>query len=203
MITLSEQIFETSFSKSIDDYHILDNVEQPLKCPFAENSFEAMLYKKNWIDTIQWHLEDIIRDQNIKPEYALTIKRKIDSLNQNRTDLVEKIDIYIYNNLKQYKANKDCYINTESIGWAIDRLSILFLKIYHMKIETEREDSEEQHKKTCKEKLDVLNKQKQTLVFSITELYKNVVEGKAKFETYFQMKMYNDKDLNPILYNKK
>ena len=151
------------FQQSIADYHKTDNVDAPINNPYEFRSIEYFLYLKNWIDTVQWHLEDIIRDPNIDPVAALALKRRIDKSNQERTDLVEMIDSYWLDMYKDVKVAEDATINTESPAWAIDRLSILALKIYHMQAEVERNDADEEHKAKCKAKLDVLLAQRTDL----------------------------------------
>ena len=159
-----------------------------------------MMYKKAWIDTVQWHLEDVIRKPSIDPKEALVIKRRIDKSNQDRTDMVEEIDDYFFQKFKDITSIKDAILNTETPAWAIDRLSILELKIYHMRIESERESADESHKLNCLEKLKVLLLQRENLSTAIDQLLTNISAGKVKAVTYKQMKMYNDKKLNPELY---
>ena len=191
------------FKKSIDDYHIKDDISQSSNNPFNKNQIEFLLYQKNWIDTVQWHLEDIIRDPGIDPVEALKIKRTIDSSNQRRTDLVEYIDSFFFKKYKKVKIQSNATFNTESPAWAVDRLSILALKIYHMRKETERKDVDQKHIKNCVEKLDVLNQQNKDLCTSIDELIIDIENGQKYMKTYKQMKMYNDEDLNPVLYKTK
>jgi len=189
------------FQASINEYHIKDSVDQSFENKFLKDQvFESMMYKKAWIDTVQWHLEDIIRKPSIDPKEALVIKRRIDKSNQDRTDMVEEIDDYFFQKFKDITSRKDAILNTETPAWAIDRLSILELKIYHMKIESERESADESHKLNCLEKLNVLLLQRENLSTAIDQLLTNISEGKVKAVTYKQMKMYNDKKLNPELY---
>lgn len=190
------------FNKAIHHYHIGDDVNAVSKNPQQEGSLEHLLYSKNWIDTVQWHLEDIIRDEQINPVEALALKRRIDSSNQKRTDLVENIDQYFFEKYQNISAHEDALINTETIAWAIDRLSILALKIYHMKIEVERESATVEHKIKCNQKLQVLLEQQKDLTISIDQLIENIESGNVKMKVYKQMKMYNDASLNPILYKK-
>lgn len=190
------------FNQCITDYHITDNVDSPIKNPYEENTIENILYKKNWIDTVQWHLEDIIRDPNIEPTEALKIKRRIDNSNQDRTDLVEEIDSYFRNKYKDVTANAGATINTESPAWAIDRLSILALKIYHMSAEVTRKDAEAEHVKKCQFKLDILKEQQTDLSSAIDQLLSDIESGNKFMKVYRQMKMYNDPALNPVLYKK-
>ena len=189
------------FQTSINEYHIKDSVDQSFENKFLKDQvFESMMYKKAWIDTVQWHLEDIIRKPSIDPKEALVIKRRIDKSNQDRTDMVEEIDDYFFQKFKDITSRKDAILNTETPAWAIDRLSILELKIYHMKIESERDTADESHKLSCLEKLNVLLLQRENLSIAIDQLLTNISEGKVKAVTYKQMKMYNDKKLNPELY---
>ncbi|MFC7346834.1 DUF4254 domain-containing protein [Chryseobacterium zhengzhouense] len=190
------------FNQSIEDYHILDSVDTPIKNPFESDTLERILYAKNWIDTVQWHLEDIIRDENIDPVEALQLKRTIDASNQKRTDLVEFIDSWFLNKYKDITPKPDAKINTETPAWAVDRLSILALKVYHMSLEANRESASEEHRLNCQQKLDVLLTQKEDLCASITQLLNDIENGDVKMKVYKQMKMYNDESLNPILYQK-
>ncbi len=186
------------FRQAIEDYHIKDDINQDIPQKY-EDRFKQMLYEKCFIDTIQWHLEDIIRDPQISPEYALEIKRRIDKLNQQRTDLVEQIDDYIYEQFKNITPLPDARINTETPGWAIDRLSILNLKVYHWNEEANRTDAPKEHITKAKNKLQILLTQLQDLTYAIDRLLKDLQEGKAIAKTYKQMKMYNDPELNPVL----
>ena len=190
------------FNKSIEDYHVLDNIETPINNTHPADSLERILYAKNWIDTVQWHLEDIIRDENIDPVHALQLKRTIDASNQKRTDLVEYIDSWFLDKYKNITPKTDAKINTETPAWAVDRLSILSLKVYHMSLEAHRESASEEHRANCKTKLDVLLDQKQDLTTSISQLLTDIENGDVKMKVYKQMKMYNDESLNPILYQK-
>jgi len=190
------------FNESVNDYHVHDTVDTPENNPYPKDSLEWLLYAKNWIDTVQWHLEDIIRDENISPEEALLIKRRIDSSNQKRTDLVEYIDNWFFEKFKTTVPNPDAKINTETPAWAIDRLSILSLKIYHMALEASRDTASEEHRKACQKKLDVLLEQQNDLSISINHLLNDIESGIIKMKLYKQMKMYNDENLNPVLYQK-
>ena len=191
------------FEQAINDYHKNDNVDQPISNPYAEGSIEACLYVKNWIDTVQWHLEDIIRDPAIDPAAALQLKRRIDKSNQDRTDLVEMIDSYFLDKYKDIKPQADATINTESPAWAVDRLSILALKIYHMKEQMERKDASEEHVARCRKKLDVLLEQQKDLSSAIDQLISDIEAGRKYMKVYKQMKMYNDPSTNPVLYGQK
>lgn len=187
------------FNESIAKYHIEDDVSQPFNNPYPKDDIAHLLYRKNWIDTVQWHYEDIIRDPNIDPIAALMLKRKIDASNQDRTDLVEYIDSYFLNKYQAVEVRKDATINTESPAWAIDRLSILALKIYHMQEEVDRADASQEHKQKCQAKLNVLLEQKKDLSSAIDQLLLDIESGKKYMKVYKQMKMYNDNELNPVL----
>ena len=188
------------FSKSVEDYHINDNIDFPINNPFEKGSLEQLLYAKNWIDTVQWHLEDIIRDENIDPVDALKLKRRIDASNQQRTDLVEYIDSWFLQKYQNITPKSEAKINTETVAWAIDRLSILVLKVYHMNQEATRESASDEHRAKCTEKLNVLLEQKKDLSQAIDFLLEEIEKGNVKMKTYKQMKMYNDESLNPVLY---
>ncbi|WP_298061469.1 DUF4254 domain-containing protein [uncultured Rikenella sp.] len=191
------------FQRSIGDYHRQDNVDTPIANPYPAGSVEHLLYHKNWIDTVQWHLEDIIRDPEIDPVAALAIKRRIDASNQERTDLVEYIDGYFLDKYKTVVPLAGATINTETPAWAVDRLSILALKIYHMQQETERTDVSDEHRSSCRTKLAVLVTQRTDLSQAIEELLADIEAGRKYMKLYKQMKMYNDPALNPVLYARK
>ena len=191
------------FQESIERYHIKDDVYQSFSNPYPKEGIEHLLYRKNWIDTVQWHYEDIIRDPTIRPDDALVLKRKIDASNQDRTDLVEFIDSYFLNKYRTVETKANATLNTESPAWAIDRLSILALKIYHMTLETDRSDASNEHTRKCKEKLAVLLEQKKDLSMAIDQLLVDIESGNKYMKVYKQMKMYNDEELNPILRGKK
>lgn len=193
----------TVFQQSIDDYHLHDHVDTPIKNPFPESSFEYLLYVKNWIDTVQWHLEDIIRLPDINPAEALQIKRRIDKSNQDRTDTVEKMDDYFMEKFKNVVAKPTAKINSETPAWLLDRMSILMLKIYHMKEQTERTDASQEHIAKCEAKLNVLLEQKMDMHMAFDQLMEDIKNGDRKMKIYRQMKMYNDASLNPMLYQKK
>ena len=188
------------FEKSIHNYHLLDDVATPLNNPYPVQAIEHLLYSKNWIDTVQWHLEDIVRNPTIDPVEGLALKRRIDSSNQLRTDMVEYIDSYFLAQYKNIVPNKTATINTESPAWAIDRLSILALKIYHMNVEVHRDSASVQHVIDCTEKLAVLIEQRKDLSTAIDELLADIAQGNKYMKVYKQMKMYNDPGLNPVLY---
>lgn len=191
------------FEQSIRDYHVHDNVNQPVDNPFAKDQIEHLLYAKNWVDTVQWHYEDIIRDPQIDPIEALVLKRKIDASNQVRTDMVEYIDSYFLQKYSSVSVKPGATINTESPAWAIDRLSILALKIYHMSEEAQRAEASEEHRSKCQEKLTVLLEQKSDMFSSIDQLLNDIESGHKFMKVYKQMKMYNDESLNPVLYQGK
>lgn len=191
------------FAQAIDDYHRYDDVDHQLSNPYAEGTIDHLLYMKNWVDTVQWHLEDIIRDPNIDPVEALKIKRRIDRSNQERTDMVEYIDSYFLDLYKDVRVAADATVNTESPAWAIDRLSILALKIYHMEQEVKREDVSQKHIEECGRKLDVLRQQQVDLSGAIDALLDDIAAGRKYMKVYKQMKMYNDPELNPVLYASK
>lgn len=191
------------FNQAINDYHIKNDVDIPINNPYDRDSIDNRLYLKCWIDTVQWHLEDIIRDPHIDPIEALQLKRRIDRSNQDRTDLVEQIDSYFRQQYSDVNVAPDATINTESPAWAIDRLSILALKIYHMREQAERTDASDEHRSKCQGKLNVLNEQQQDLGTAINQLLDDIAAGRKYMKVYRQMKMYNDPSTNPILYGKK
>ena len=190
------------FNQVINDYHVTDNVDTPINNPYERDSIENRLYLKCWIDTVQWHFEDLIRDPHIDPIEALQLKRRIDQSNQDRTDLVEQIDSYFRQYYSDVKVLDNATINTESPAWAIDRLSILALKIYHMKEQVERTDASEEHRQKCQAKLNVLLEQQVDLSTAIDQLLDDIQAGRKYMKVYRQMKMYNDPSTNPVLYKK-
>jgi len=190
------------FDEIIKKYHVIDDVDQVFKNPFDPTSFEHLLYRKNWIDSVQWHYEDIIRLPNIDPVEALVLKRKIDASNQDRTDMVEYVDSYFLDKFKNVKVKEGAKINSETPAWAIDRLSILALKIYHMKEEATRKTASDEHRAKCQEKLNVLLEQRVDLSTAIDDLLHDFATGEKYVKVYKQMKMYNDADTNPMLYKK-
>ena len=191
------------FEQSIKDYHVYDSVDQPINNPYPKEKIEHLLYFKNWIDTVQWHFEDIIRDPNIDPVAALTLKRKIDASNQERTDMVEYIDSYFLQKYAHITVKPSAKINSESPAWTIDRLSILALKIYHMTEEVNRDGASQEHRDKCQVKLNVLLEQRTDLSTAIDNLLTDIENGDKFMKVYKQMKMYNDDDLNPVLYQNK
>ena len=195
----------TIFKEVINKYHKIDSVEQSFANPYKEDTqlLEHLLYRKCWIDTVQWHYEDIIRDPNIDPVSALTLKRQIDASNQDRTDMVEYIDSYFLGKYKEISINSDATINTESPAWGVDRLSILALKVYHMNEETTRENASQEHRDSCQTKLNILLEQRVDLSTAIDQLLAAISEGEKYMKVYKQMKMYNDDELNPVLRGEK
>ena len=195
--------FNSLFDQVITKYHEIDDVAQPFENPYKSGTLEFLLYRKSWIDTVQWHYEDIIRIPTINPDEALTLKRKIDASNQDRTDMVEFIDSYFLNKYDDVVVKKDAKINSESPAWAIDRLSILALKIYHMQEEATRESASEEHQKACQLKLNILLEQRKDLSTAIDDLLTDISTGTKYMKVYKQMKMYNDDELNPVLRSQK
>ncbi|MGB3775055.1 MAG: DUF4254 domain-containing protein [Leeuwenhoekiella sp.] len=193
------------FQKVIEVYHDKNDVDQPFENPHNKeiDEIEHLLYRKCWIDTVQWHYEDLIRDPNIDPAEALKLKRKIDASNQDRTDMVEYIDAYFLDKYREIEVQEDATINTESPAWALDRLSILALKIYHMREEADRKDASKAHQMECQKKLDVLLEQRADLTAAIDRLIRDIEEGHKYMKVYKQMKMYNDDELNPVLRGQK
>ena len=197
------ELYNQIFNKAIRDYHVKDHVDTPINNPYSRESLENRLYLKCWIDTVQWHLEDIIRDPHINPVEALQIKRRIDRSNQDRTDLVEQIDSYYRQQFSDVTPAPDARLNTESPAWAVDRLSILALKIYHMQEQVGRTDASEEHIRKCQDKLRVLLEQQKDLSLAIDQLLEDIQQGRKYMKVYRQMKMYNDPSTNPVLHQKK
>lgn len=197
------QLAFSVFEQSIHDYHVYDSVDQPVNNPYPKEKIEHLLYLKNWIDTVQWHFEDLIRDPQIDPVAALQLKRRIDAFNQERTDMVEYIDSYFLQKYKDVQPKPDAKINSESPAWAVDRFSILALKIYHMREEAVRTDASPEHRSACQAKLDILLEQRKDLATAIDDLLQDIADGNKYMKVYRQMKMYNDEALNPVLYQGK
>ncbi len=191
------------FDRATADYHVTDNIDAQRPHPYTAGSLEEILYGKNWIDVAQWHMEDLIRDPQIEPADAVVLKRRIDASNQDRTDMVEEIDTWFRDKYADVTPLPTATINTESPAWAIDRLSILAVKIYHMRAEAERTDATEAHRARCAAKLDVLLEQRADLSQAIDTLLDDIAAGRKYMKVYRQMKMYNDADTNPVLYAKK
>lgn len=191
------------FDRCVADYHLHDNIDYPIRNPYAEGTLDHTLYAKCWIDAVQWHLEDLIRDPDIDPQTALALKRRIDTSNQERTDMVERIDDYFLDMFRNVKPVEGAGINTESPAWAIDRLSILALKLWHMKEQSSRTDTTSGFKKKTLGKLTVLLEQRPDLTTAIDELLEDMLQGRKVMKVYRQMKLYNDPETNPVLYGKK
>ncbi len=191
------------FNQAIRDYHIKDDIDTPISNPYDRDSIENRLYLKCWIDTVQWHLEDIIRDPHLDPVEGMQLKHRIDRSNQDRTDLVEQIDSYFRQQFSDVTPHSDATINTESPAWAVDRLSILALKIYHMREQADRTDATDEHRNRCQHKLNILLEQQQDLSTAIDQLLDDIRAGRKYMKVYRQMKMYNDVDTNPVLYKQK
>ena len=204
---MSHQSFSSKaikiFKQSIDKYHLIDKVDQSFENPFQSNSIDYLLYRKNWIDTVQWHYEDLIRDPEIDPVKGMNLKRKIDASNQDRTDTVEYIDGYFLDLYKDVQPIKSATVNSESPAWAIDRLSILELKIYHMEEEANRSEASNSHRQSCNNKLQILLIQRIDLSSAIDQLLEDLNTGYKFMKVYKQMKMYNDEETNPVLYKDK
>ncbi len=186
------------FNIQVIEYHKTDSIDSEQRLPYSAGTFEALLWEKSWVDTVQWHLEDLVRPDDVEPAYALTLKRRIDRSNQHRTDLVERIDDHFYRQFREVPPQSDARLNTETPAWAIDRLSILALKIYHFDIETHRGDNA--HRAKCQAKLDTLLTQRADLTTAIDQLLEDLAAGRRVMKLYRQMKMYNDPSLNPSLY---
>ena len=196
------EIANRVFNQAIEDYHQFDEIDHPMENPYPKDDLKHLLYLKCWIDTAQWHMEDVVRNPDIDPKEGLYWKRRIDEQNQLRTDTVEYIDSYFLQKYKDVQPLPNAKINTESPAWAIDRHSILCLKIYHMRLEAERLTATESHRKQSADKLAVLSTQQKDLSQSIDELLTDIEQGRKYMKVYKQMKMYNDPDSNPVLYKK-
>jgi hypothetical protein len=200
---MNATVCNTIFNKAIQDYHLIDQVDAQLINPYLADTVESLLYQKCWVDTVQWHLEDLVRDPSIDPVEGLKLKRRIDHSNQLRTDLVEQIDDFLLTQFGAVQFAIDARVNTESPAWAIDRLSILALKIYHMESEVNRKEATPAHQQRCAAKLSVLVEQQHDLSLSIDQLIESIKSGLVRMKVYRQMKMYNDATLNPVLYQQK
>ena len=199
MSTLCNKIFQDV----INDYHLHNNIDHPIANPYSGNTIEHLLYLKCWIDTVQWHMEDVVRNPEIEPAEGLQWKRRIDHSNQERTDVVEYIDSYFLEKFADVIPAENAKINSESPAWVIDRLSILALKVYHMKEETLRVSADPLHVEACTVKLNILLNQRTDLSTSLDELIADIECGQKFMKVYKQMKMYNDESLNPVLYQQK
>ena len=202
-MSLKAEDFNKIFDAVIAKYHVIDDVDQPFENIYDASTLEHLLYRKCWIDTVQWHYEDIIRLPDIDPIEALALKRRIDASNQDRTDMVEYVDSYFLQKYADVTPKPTAKINSESPAWAIDRLSILALKIYHMNEEVTRESASASHKEACQKKLDILLEQRVDLSTAINDLIADIESGDKYMKVYKQMKMYNDDELNPMLYKQK
>ena len=191
------------FTEATRLYHETDHVDAPFVNSYAPGTIENDLFLKNWIDAVQWHLEDIIRQPDIDPVEALALKRRIDKSNQDRTDLVERIDSFFFEKFENIAPLPDAVINSESPAWAIDRLSILVLKIWHMRVEADRVEATPEHRQQCLRKWETLNEQCRDLSSAIDHLLADIESGRRYMKVYKQMKMYNDPTLNPSLYSNK
>ena len=200
---MNASLCNSIFERCVQEYHLHDRVDAPLRQPYTAGSIEALLYHKCWIDTVQWHLEDLVRDPHIEAAAGLSLKRNIDLSNQQRTDMVEYIDSWLLNFYSAVQPLAGATFNTESPAWAIDRLSILTLKIYHMQVEAARAGASDQHREACQEKCQLLLAQQQDLTLAIDQLLTDIAQGKKYMKVYRQMKMYNDESLNPVLYQQK
>lgn len=201
MAAITAALCNAIFNQSIEHYHLLDQVDQQWTNPYQDGGISALLFRKNWIDTVQWHLEDIIRSQEIRPEEGMVIKRRIDASNQERTDVVEKIDDWFLSRFAGVEVKDGARLNTESPAWVVDRLSILALKVYHMQEQAIRVEASPDHREKCRAKLQVLLAQQADLSGSFDELLADYQQGTRYIKVYRQMKMYNDASLNPALYN--
>lgn len=193
---LCSELFDTA----VNEYHVLNTIEQPFYTILEVGSLPYLLYKKCWIDTVQWHMEDIIRDPAIDLKTGMDLKRKIDRSNQERTDIVEIIDDSLLNTYAAVELKPFAKINSESPAWIIDRLSILTLKIYHMNEETLRGNVSVAHHNACRHKLGILKEQRTDLMLCLDEFIDDLANGVKYMKVYRQMKMYNDENLNPVLY---
>lgn len=189
------------FDKVVKDYHTVNSVTASCRNPYPKHSLDYLLYRKCWIDTVQWHLEDIIRDPAIDPAEALQLKRRIDASNQERTDVVEELDVLFYRKFSGVPRLPNAALNTETPAWAVDRLSILALKLYHMQVEAERKEASSAA--ACREKWEILLVQREDLSAAIDRLLVDLKTGRKYMKLYKQMKMYNDPSLNPVLYGRK
>ena len=190
------------FQESITDYHRYDDIDAKIQNPYPVNTIEHHLYHKNWIDTVQWHLEDIIRAAAASEE-VLLLKKRIDASNQDRTDKVEKIDDWFIEQLKNVIPQAESRLNSETPAWLLDRISILQLKIWHMREQTARTDATEEHRQKCQDKLTILLEQEKDMKICYDELLTELFHGIRRMKVYRQMKMYNDATLNPALYQQK
>ncbi len=190
------------FDSCILNYHVSDNTQQEIQNPFEESDIKNLLYLKSWIDTVQWHYEDLIRNPSIIPGEGMKLKRLIDASNQYRTDVVEQIDDWYLEQFHEVQYKSNARLNSESPAWVVDRISILTLKIFHMKEQADRPKTDNEHKLRIEQKLRVLREQKEDLSMSYDQLVEDIANGDRVMKVYRQMKMYNDPSTNPVLYNK-
>ena len=198
-MTITSTLFNRIFQESIETYHVTDDIHFPCPNSYEKGTLGFLLFEKNWIDTAQWHMEDLIRVVDVDPAEAIQLKREIDVSNQLRTDRVEQLEDFFFSHFSGVKVEENARMNTETIGWAIDRLSILNLKLYHFREETEREGISPEHRQKCEQKLAILQEQYADLSQSIDDLLDEIAAGKCQMKVYRQMKMYNDAELNPML----
>lgn len=189
------------FATCIEDYHVIDSVDQEIQNPYPDSDILHVVYNKCWIDTVQWHYEDLIRDPGIKPEDGMALKQLIDSSNQRRTDIVEKIDDYFLEKFN-FDGKQKGKINTESPAWVIDRLSILSLKLFHMKEQVDRADASKERSEKALSRYRILLEQQNDLSTSFDQLISDYGSGEKVMKVYRQMKLYNDPETNPVLYKK-
>ncbi len=198
MLDITSQICNKIFSKSLQAYRCA-MLDRPAEAIEGLSELERILYQKQQIDNEQWDLEDEIRNPKISSERGMELKRKIDKLNQERTDLVESLDDMIFDSMQGVDYQPNARISTETPAWAIDRLSILHIKIYRMSGEAVREDASAAHRAECRQKLVILERQLKDLSSAIDCLLEDMRNGRCQAKTYKQMKMYNDPELNPML----
>ena len=201
-------IFKFKVSKLIENQ--LDEVfKWHIKLPESDHAevtdFLSLVSKQHFFNFELWHQEDMARDSDAPDSKIAAVKRTIDVLNQQRNDLIEQIDQYLLNILQKKNVQyvKDADMNSETPGSIIDRLSINALKIYHMEEETQRTDVNNDHLKKCSVKVSVLYDQRNDLKKSLDKLLYDLSIGEKQLKVYKQMKMYNDENLNPVLYQKK
>ena len=149
-----------------------------------------------------WHEEDIARSKDVGDERIAAVKRAIDGYNQKRNDGIESLDAYLLRELERLQVTPQAVArqNTETPGSAIDRLSILALRRYHMQEQADRTDAGDEHRAKARQKLEILAEQHHDLSTSLQELLDDIFAGRKRLKVYFQFKMYNDPALNPQLY---
>ena len=168
------------------------------------SDFPNLVSMQHYVNFELWHQEDMARDPDATDSKIAAVKRAIDVLNQRRNDMIEQMDQYLLDELQKKKINytSETEMNSETPGSIIDRLSINALKIYHMDEEIQRLDVTDEHRKKCSGKLSVLQDQRNDLKKSLETLLADLSSGKKRLKVYQQMKMYNDENLNPVLYQK-